>query len=85
MAPFYESVCSEFKWTVDKKLLDAMKTANEAKLAEFDRAMEDAAANLGETDVRDFMLKKAEYLSRIGAKVCDCIVQLLLFFNFFCE
>ena len=70
MAPFYEAVCGELKWPIDRKMLETMKAANEAKLAELDVAMKDASENLGETDVRDFMLKTAEHLSRIGAKVC---------------
>ena len=69
MAPFYEEVCADLGWTVDQGLLDQMKAANESKLQEIDRSTEDAEKNLGETEVRDSMLKKAEYLSRIGAKV----------------
>lgn len=68
MAPFYEEVCAELKWTVDKKLLDSMKAANEKKLKELDDAVEDAEKNQGEVEVRDLMLKKAEYYSSIGAK-----------------
>ncbi len=46
-----------------------MKAENESELKKLDEAVEDAEKNLGETEVRDFMLKKAEYLSRIGDKV----------------
>lgn len=69
MAPFYEELCTDLSWPVNQALLDKMKTANEAKLKEFDEKVEDAEKNLGETEVRDFMLNKAEYLCRIGAKV----------------
>ena len=69
MAPYYEEVCSELGWPVNQSLLTKMKAENEAKLKEFDEKVEDAENNLGETEVRDFMLKKAEYYSRIGAKV----------------
>lgn len=68
MAPFYEEVCADLGWTVEKPLLEKMKAANEAKLQEMDNSIEDAEKNLGETEVRDFMLKKAAYYSRIGAK-----------------
>merc|ERR1711976_178090 len=68
MAPFYEEVCRDLNWKVDQSLLTKMKEANEAKLKELDDAVEDAEKNLGETEVRDFMLRKAEYYSRIGAK-----------------
>ena len=69
MAPFYEEVCKDLGWTVDQKLLERMKAENEAELKRLDEAVEDAEKNLGETEVRDGMLKKAEYLSRIGDKV----------------
>lgn len=68
MAPFYEEVCTDLGWPVDEALLQKMREVNEAKLKEIDTSIEDAEQNLGETEVRDFMLKKAEYLSKIGAK-----------------
>ena len=69
MAPFYEDVCKDLGWTLDQKLLQRMKAENEAELKRIDEAIEDAEKNLGETEVRDGMLKRAEYLSRIGDKV----------------
>jgi 26S proteasome regulatory subunit N7 len=69
MAPFYEEVCSILGWSVDTQLLSAMKAANEVKLKEIDDSIADAEKNQGEMEVRDFMLKKAEYYSSIGAKV----------------
>ena len=65
----YEQVCEEFGWPVDTALLQQMKATNEQKLKELDGKIEDAEKNLGETEVRDFMLEKALYLTRIGAKV----------------
>ena len=69
MAPFYEILCSQFEWPVDAAFVQKMKAKNEEKVKELDSAVEDAQKNLGETEVRDFMLKKAEYFSRIGDKV----------------
>ena len=69
MAPFYQEICKDLGWNLDQKLLDRMKAENESELKKLDEAVEDAEKNLGETEVRDFMLKKAEYLSRIGDKV----------------
>ena len=77
MAPFYEEVCSDLGWKLDQDLLDKMKAANEAKYKEIENAIEDAEKNLGETEVRDFMLRKAEYMCRIGAKVIFILVNLL--------
>merc|ERR1711894_659725 len=68
MAPFYEEVCAKFGWKVDPNLLKKMKDANEEKLKEIETAIEDAEKNLGETEVRDFMIKKGEYLCKIGNK-----------------
>ena len=69
MAPFYEQLCEDLGWVVDKPLLDHMKQANEAKLKELDEQIADAEKNQGEMEVRDSMLKKAEYYSSIGDKV----------------
>ena len=69
MAPFYEEICQEQSWTIDQNLLQSMKEANETELKKLDEQINDAEQNLGETEVRDFMLKKAEYLCKIGAKV----------------
>jgi len=69
MAPFYEQLCEDVSWVVDQPLLDSMKQANEAKLKELDEQIADAEKNQGEMEVRDFMLKKAEYYSSIGDKV----------------
>ena len=69
MAAFYEHVCEDLSWTVDKDWLKEMKDQNTADLKKLDEDIEDAEKNLGETEVRDLMLKKAEYYSRIGDKV----------------
>ena len=70
MAPFYDELCKEFEWKSDAALLKKMKAANEAKLKELDVAIEDAEKNLGESEIRENMLTKAEYLCSIGDKVC---------------
>jgi len=69
MAPFYEQLCEDLGWAVDQPLLDSMKQANDAKLKELDDQIADAEKNQGEMEIRDFMLKKAEYYSSIGDKV----------------
>jgi len=68
MSPFYEEVCKDLDWTIDLKLLTTMKERNEAQLKELDAAIEDAEQNLGEMEVRESNLKKAEYLCSIGNK-----------------
>ena len=69
MAPFYEEVCKDLGWKVEDKLLASMKKTNEEKIKQLDEAVEDAEKNLGETEIRDAMLNKFEYLSKIGDKV----------------
>lgn len=71
MAPFYEEVCKELQWKCDETLLKKMKTINETELKAIDVSIEDAETNLGESEIREFMLKKAEYLCRIGDKVSE--------------
>lgn len=69
MAPYYEALCKELKWQVDGNLLSQMKKANEEELKRLDDVLEDAEKNLGESEIRDAMMAKAEYLIRIGDKV----------------
>lgn len=70
MAPFYEEVAQELGWKKDEALINSMKAANEEKLKQLDEAIKDAEKSLGETEIRDSMLAKAEYLCQIGDKVC---------------
>lgn len=69
MAPYYEALCKDLKWQLDSELLNKMKKANEEELKRLDDVLEDAEKNLGESEIRDAMMAKAEYLIRIGDKV----------------
>uniref|UniRef100_A0A671LS43 26S proteasome non-ATPase regulatory subunit 6 n=1 Tax=Sinocyclocheilus anshuiensis TaxID=1608454 RepID=A0A671LS43_9TELE len=68
MAPYYEALCKELKWQMDTDLLSKMKKANEDELKRLDDVLEDAEKNQGESEIRDAMMAKAEYLIRIGDK-----------------
>jgi len=68
MAPFYVHVCEQLKWEVDQVLLNKMKQENATKLKQLDEAIKDATENLGESEVRDALLAKAVYYTRIGDK-----------------
>lgn len=70
MAPFYEHVCNELKWSVDNARLRQMKEENTKQLEELDSKIKDAEENLGELEIRDAYLNKAEYYVNIGDKVC---------------
>jgi len=80
MGPFYERVCSELKWEVDDMLLGKMKSENQARLAELEQAISSAEENQGDTEVKDAMIAKAEYLADIGdqeaaAKAFDAAME----------
>ncbi len=53
---------------VDDALEAKLKANNAARLEALSHAIKDAQDNLGETEVREALLQKAEYLCRIGAK-----------------
>ncbi|KAJ3415918.1 26S proteasome non-ATPase regulatory subunit 6 [Chytridiales sp. JEL 0842] len=67
MTPFYQLLVDEFKWAPDASIL-ALAKENEAEIKKLDDKIEDAQTNLGETDINDALLAKAEYLSKIGDK-----------------
>jgi len=68
MAPFYKRVCESLKWPLDEAKLKAMEEENKKKLEELDEKIKDAEENLGETEIRDAYLDKAEYTVTIGDK-----------------
>ncbi|KAJ3290824.1 26S proteasome non-ATPase regulatory subunit 6 [Borealophlyctis nickersoniae] len=68
MAPYYSHICEQFKFPVDEGFLSSLTAANEAELKRLDEKLEDAEKNLGETDISDALIAKAEYLSKIGDK-----------------
>ena len=78
MAPYYEPLCKELKWQLDGDLLSKMKKANEEELKRLDDVLEDAEKSLGESEIRDAMMAKAEYLIRIGDKVSPPPVRMIL-------
>ncbi|CAD5113233.1 DgyrCDS2412 [Dimorphilus gyrociliatus] len=68
MAPFYESVCNDLGWDIDTTLLQKMKTKNEEDIKKLESNIEDAEQNLGESEVREALTAKAEYICKIGDK-----------------
>lgn len=74
MAPFYEELSHSLGWKIDQGLLKKMRAANETELKKLDAAIADAEKNLGESEIRENMLKKAEYLCSIGDKE-ECLSQ----------
>lgn len=68
MAPFYKHVCEELKWDIDAKRLQSMEAENKKSIDDLDEKIKDAEENLGEIEIRDAHLNKAEYYVRIGDK-----------------
>jgi 26S proteasome regulatory subunit N7 len=68
MLPFYLSLCERLHWPVDQALTERMRTANAAREAQLEAAITDARENLGETEHREALLAKAEWLARLGEK-----------------
>lgn len=69
MAPFYLSLCDDVGKPVDATLLSKMETVNKTELQKLEEGIKDAEKNFGETEQRDALLAKAEYLCKIGDKV----------------
>lgn len=72
MVKFYEELCAQFNWEVNEEWIKEANTHNEETLKKLDEKIVDAVENLGETEVRESNLAKAEFFLKIGDKVCDC-------------
>lgn len=70
MTNFYLDLCEQFQWDADKNLVDRLKSRNKKHLEELNAKIVDAEENLGESEVRESLLAKANYYNQIGDKVC---------------
>lgn len=68
MAPFYSHCCEKFGWPVDEAKLREMAAKAEEQLQKVTERLADAEANLGETEVREALLAKAEHYVHVGDK-----------------
>jgi len=64
----YVKYCEDFGWMLDDKILGEMKTKNAEELKQIDDRIADAEANLGDSEVREALLAKAEFFARIGKR-----------------
>jgi 26S proteasome regulatory subunit N7 len=69
MAPFYQLLCDDLKTKPDTALLETIQAENTQAIEKLDAKIKDAEENLGETEISDFLLEKADYLASIGHKV----------------
>lgn len=68
MAPWYEVLCRQMGWQLDVDFYKPLRRANQTEIQKLKDAINDAELNLGETEIREAYLKKAEYYCRIGDK-----------------
>lgn len=66
MATLYPPYCEKFGWMMDEKAAEDMRARNEARVAELDAKIKDAGDNLGDSEVRDALLAKAEFFAEVG-------------------
>lgn len=69
MLPYYEKyLCPSPLGPADEQLKAQLKKANEDELVKLEEKIEDAKENLGDIEVRDGLLAKADFFNRIGDK-----------------
>ncbi|XP_039262832.1 26S proteasome non-ATPase regulatory subunit 6-like [Styela clava] len=68
MAPYYEIVCKELGMKINNTLLKKLKDTNEKTLKKLEDKITETEEMEYESEVRDALLAKAEYLCKIGNK-----------------
>lgn len=69
MLPYYEKyLCPSPFGPADEALKAQLKTQNDEELAKIEEKITDAKENLGDIEVRDALLAKADFYNRIGDK-----------------
>ncbi|EUB63030.1 26S proteasome non-ATPase regulatory subunit 6 [Echinococcus granulosus] len=74
MTPFYKIVCKQLHLLDSQQLMGEMQRANDDRLEELDENIKKAEESDGETEIREAMIAKAHYLSKIGNKM-DALAQ----------
>jgi len=78
MAPYYKSITSATSSTsksvlaLDNSLLSTLESANTAELLKLDERLAEAEKTEGESEISDALKARANYLTKIGDKVCLC-------------
>lgn len=70
MAPYYRIVTSASALSPDQPLLESMEKANKEELDKLDERLAEAEKTEGESEISDALKARANYLTRIGDKVC---------------
>lgn len=68
MLPYYRALADQHGWTVDAQLVADMETANQERWAQVQRGLDAAQVNMGESEMREALRRKADYYTQIGDK-----------------
>lgn len=68
LSHLYKFICAELGWPEDSTLLQNMLDSNKKHMEELEAKIKDAEENLGESEVREAFLAKADFLAKIGDK-----------------
>lgn len=68
MLPFYEHVCATLGWKADAALVKKMRQSNSETEDKIAAQIKDAEENLGDVEVREGLLARADHFARIGDK-----------------
>ncbi|TRY80977.1 hypothetical protein TCAL_02961 [Tigriopus californicus] len=68
MVPYYHQLAGEHGWSVDDQLVAEMEAANAERWAAVERGLDAAQVNMGESEMREALRRKADYYTQIGHK-----------------
>lgn len=76
MAPYYKIITSTTSaLELDPKLLETMEKANAEELKKLDERLAEAEKTEGESEISDALKARANYLTKIGDRVCANMVD----------
>jgi len=68
MTQFYRLACEQWGEPEDAALVSELEAKNKAEMSEIETRISDAKENLGDVEIREGHLAKADFLARIGDK-----------------
>eukprot|EP01112_Ceratiomyxa_fruticulosa_P012909 TRINITY_DN3599_c0_g1_i1.p1 TRINITY_DN3599_c0_g1~~TRINITY_DN3599_c0_g1_i1.p1 ORF type:complete len:388 (-),score=71.09 TRINITY_DN3599_c0_g1_i1:128-1291(-) len=68
MLPYYKQISEHMQLSMDPQFVQELTAENEKELAALDAKIKDAEENLGESEIREAYLAKADFFCRIGDK-----------------
>ena len=63
----YTAICAELGWAVDQAKLAELEKKTSEELKSLEEKITDAIENLGDSEVREALTAKAEFLCKVGA------------------